>query len=85
MWGYSGLGSNAGSELAADGVAANAFLVTHVAAATAAYCFIVTVTILYVVKAAMGLRVTAEEEEARVDTSGHGEVGYNFRRCSEPV
>jgi Amt family ammonium transporter len=43
-----------------------------------AYCFIVTLVILFVVKAIMGLRVTAEEEDAGVDTSAHGEVGYNF-------
>lgn len=46
--------------------------------ATAAYCFIVTLVILYIVKAVMGLRVTQEEEDAGVDTSAHGEVGYNF-------
>ena len=46
--------------------------------ATIAYCFIVTLVILFVVKAIMGLRVTAEEEDAGVDTSAHGEVGYNF-------
>jgi ammonium transporter, Amt family len=46
--------------------------------ATAAYCFIVTLVILFVIKAIMGLRVTREEEEAGVDTSAHGEVGYNF-------
>lgn len=45
---------------------------------TAAYSFIVTVVILYVVKAIMGLRVSRDEEDAGVDTSAHGEVGYNF-------
>ena len=80
LW-FGCVGFNAAGELAADGIAVNAFLVTHVAAA---YCFIVTVITLYVVKATMGLRVTAEEEEA-VDTSAHGELGYNCRRCTEPV
>ncbi len=46
--------------------------------ATIGYCFIVTLVILLLVKATMGLRVTEEQEEAGVDTSAHGEVGYNF-------
>jgi Amt family ammonium transporter len=46
--------------------------------ATAVYSFVVTVIILYIVKAIMGLRVTEDEEEVGVDTSAHGEVGYNF-------
>jgi len=46
--------------------------------AVAAYSIIVTLAILYVLKALMGLRVTPEEEDAGVDTSAHGEVGYNF-------
>lgn len=46
--------------------------------ATIAYCGIVTMIILYVVKAIMGLRVTVIEEEVGVDTSAHGEVGYSF-------
>ncbi len=46
--------------------------------ATIAYCFVVTLVILFLVKAVMGLRVTEEHEEAGVDTSAHGEVGYNF-------
>jgi Amt family ammonium transporter len=47
-------------------------------AVTIAYSFIVTLILLYVVKAILGLRVTQEEEDAGVDTSAHGEVGYNF-------
>jgi Amt family ammonium transporter len=46
--------------------------------ATFAYCFVVTLVILYVVRAVMGLRVAPEEEDAGVDTSAHGEVGYNL-------
>ncbi|MGB6064883.1 MAG: ammonium transporter [Desulfomonilaceae bacterium] len=46
--------------------------------ATIAYCFVVTLVILFLVKAVIGLRVTEEHEEAGVDTSAHGEVGYNF-------
>lgn len=45
---------------------------------TIAYCFIVTLVILYVIKAIMGLRVTQEQEDVGVDTSAHGEVGYNL-------
>lgn len=46
--------------------------------ATILYCGVVTFVILYVVKAVTGLRVTQDEEEAGVDTSAHGEVGYNL-------
>jgi Amt family ammonium transporter len=46
--------------------------------ATMIYCFVVTVGILYLVKAITGLRVTDEEEEVGVDTSAHGEAGYNL-------
>jgi ammonium transporter, Amt family len=42
------------------------------------YCAAVTAVILFVVKAIMGLRVTQDEEEAGVDTSAHGEAGYNI-------
>jgi ammonium transporter, Amt family len=45
---------------------------------TIAYCAVVTLVILYVVKALMGLRVTDEEEEVGVDTSAHGEAGYTW-------
>jgi Amt family ammonium transporter len=45
---------------------------------TIVYSFIVTAIILYVVKAIMGLRVSDEEEVAGVDTSVHGEAGYNL-------
>ncbi|MEJ2716765.1 MAG: ammonium transporter [Deltaproteobacteria bacterium] len=47
-------------------------------AATIVYSFVVTLIILYVIKAIMGLRVTEEEEDAGVDTSVHGEAGYNL-------
>ena len=46
--------------------------------ATLIYSFIVTLVILYVIKAIMGLRVTEEEEVVGVDTSCHGETGYNL-------
>lgn len=46
--------------------------------ATAIYSLVVTLIILYIVKAVMGLRVTTEEEEAGVDTSAHGETAYNL-------
>lgn len=42
------------------------------------YCAVLTGIILFIVKALMGLRVASEEEEAGVDTSAHGEAGYNF-------
>jgi len=46
--------------------------------ATIIYCAVVTLVILYVLKALLGLRVTEEEEDAGVDTAAHGEVGYDF-------
>ncbi len=46
--------------------------------ATIVYSFVVSAIILYVIKAVMGLRVSEEDEEAGVDTSVHGETGYNL-------
>jgi ammonium transporter, Amt family len=46
--------------------------------ATIAYSLVVTLIILYVIKAIMGLRVTEEDELVGVDTSAHGESGYNL-------
>lgn len=46
--------------------------------ATIAYCGFVTFLILLVIRAVFGLRVTQDEEELGVDTSAHGEVGYNW-------
>jgi ammonium transporter, Amt family len=45
---------------------------------TIVYSLVVTLVILYVVKAIMGLRVTEEDEIIGVDTSIHGEAGYNL-------
>lgn len=42
------------------------------------YSAVVTVVILYVLKAVMGLRVSPDEEDAGVDTAVHGEVGYSL-------
>jgi Amt family ammonium transporter len=42
------------------------------------YSGVITALILYAIKFVMGLRVTHEEEELGVDTSAHGEVGYNL-------
>ena len=46
---------------------------------TIVYTLIVTVVILYIVKAICGgsLRVTDSEEEEGLDLSAHGESGYN--------
>jgi ammonium transporter, Amt family len=46
--------------------------------ATTIYSLVVTLIILYIIKAVMGLRVTDEEEETGVDTSAHGETAYNL-------
>ncbi len=45
---------------------------------TIAYCFAVTLILLYVIKACMGLRVSEDDEEVGVDTSAHGEAGYSL-------
>jgi Amt family ammonium transporter len=42
------------------------------------YSGVITALILYSIKFLMGLRVTHEDEELGVDTSAHGEVGYNL-------
>jgi ammonium transporter, Amt family len=46
--------------------------------ATVVYSLVVTLIILYVIKAVMGLRVSEEDEVVGVDTSVHGEAGYNL-------
>ncbi len=46
--------------------------------ATIVYCMVVTLVILYLLKAVMGLRVSRDVEDAGVDTSLHGEVGYSL-------
>jgi ammonium transporter, Amt family len=45
---------------------------------TIAYCFAVTLLLLYVIKVLMGLRVSEDHEEVGVDTSAHGEAGYSL-------
>lgn len=46
--------------------------------ATVIYSFVVSMIILYVIKAIIGVRVTEEEEVVGLDTSIHGEAGYNL-------
>jgi ammonium transporter, Amt family len=46
--------------------------------ATVIYTFVLSLIILFVVKAIMGLRVEEEQEVVGVDTSCHGESGYNL-------
>jgi Amt family ammonium transporter len=48
------------------------------AGVTVAYSFAATMLILKVTDATVGLRVTEEHEEAGLDASQHGEVGYRF-------
>jgi ammonium transporter, Amt family len=45
---------------------------------TIVYSLVVSLVLLYIVKALMGLRVTEDEEVAGVDTAIHGEAGYNL-------
>jgi ammonium transporter, Amt family len=46
--------------------------------ATIVYSLVVTLVILYVIKAVMGLRVSEEDEVVGCDTSLHGESGYTI-------
>ncbi len=46
--------------------------------ATLAYSLIVTLVILYLIKAVIGLRVSEEDEVVGVDTAAHGETAYNL-------
>jgi Amt family ammonium transporter len=47
-------------------------------AAAGSYAVVVTIVILAVLKATMGLRVNEEEEVIGLDQSAHAESGYNF-------
>jgi len=46
--------------------------------ATIVWSFVISLAILFAVKAIMGLRVTEEEEVVGIDTSVHGEAGYTL-------
>jgi Amt family ammonium transporter len=46
--------------------------------ATAVYSFVLTIVILKIVDATVGLRVSEEDEITGLDLSQHGEVGYNL-------
>lgn len=48
------------------------------AGVTVVFSFVATMAILKVTDLTVGLRVTDEHEEAGLDTSQHGEVGYRF-------
>ena len=48
------------------------------AGVTVAFSFVATLAILKVTDVTVGLRVTDEHEEAGLDSSQHGEVGYRF-------
>jgi Amt family ammonium transporter len=57
----------------------NQFLVQLVGiVAVLTYSGLMTALLLYAIKFVMGLRVGYEDEELGVDTSAHGEVGYNI-------
>lgn len=47
-------------------------------AASSIYSFVVTYVIVLVIDKTIGFRVTDEEEETGLDTSQHGESGYNL-------
>jgi Amt family ammonium transporter len=46
--------------------------------ATIVYSFVITVIILYIVKAVVGLKISEEDEVVGCDTSEHGETAYNL-------
>jgi Amt family ammonium transporter len=48
------------------------------ALAVLVYSFVVSLVLAYIVKAIMGLRVTAEEEATGIDETEHAETGYDF-------
>jgi ammonium transporter, Amt family len=48
------------------------------AGVTVTYSFLVTLIILKVTDVTVGVRLTDEHEEAGLDASQHGEVGYRF-------
>lgn len=45
---------------------------------TMVYSFVVTLIILYIIKAIVGIRVSEEDEFVGCDTSEHGETAYNI-------
>jgi len=49
---------------------------------TFAFSFVATLLILKAIEIVMRVRVTAEEEDAGLDTTEHGEVAYTFRERS---
>jgi ammonium transporter, Amt family len=48
------------------------------AVAVMAYSFVVSLVLAYLVKATVGLRITAEEEATGIDETEHAETGYDF-------
>jgi ammonium transporter, Amt family len=48
------------------------------ALAVLVYSFVLSLVLAYIVKAIMGLRVTAEEETTGIDETEHAETGYDF-------
>lgn len=46
--------------------------------ATAAYAFVMTLVIAWVLDKTMGLRVTSDDESIGLDQTQHGEMGYNL-------
>jgi Amt family ammonium transporter len=47
-------------------------------AACATYSFVVTYVLVLIIDKTIGFRVSDEEEEMGLDTSQHGESGYNM-------
>ena len=74
-------GAFASLAINAAGAAASLALVGKqavLAGVTVAFSFVATLAILKVTDLTVGLRVTDEHEEAGLDSSQHGEVGYRF-------
>ena len=74
-------GAFASLAINAAGAAASLALVGKqavLAGVTVVFSFVATLAILKVTDVTVGLRVTDEHEEAGLDSSQHGEVGYRF-------
>ena len=74
-------GAFASLAINAAGAAASVTLVGKqavLAGVTVVFSFVATMAILKVTDVTVGLRVTDEHEEAGLDSSQHGEVGYRF-------
>ena len=89
LW-FGWFGFNGGSALAADSVAATAFVATHLAGSSAqlisqiigivvvgVYAFVVSWILVKILHATMGMRLIEENEVQGMDYTEHAEAAYN--------